>query len=197
MPGVRFLPAGRAFLRVELGGESRDEARERAEHVIAQARTLRECTGTAYLADAREQTAVWQIRESGLGSSAFIAGRPRSWPGAEDSAVPPANLGAFLRGFDRILAARNLKVATYYGHFGEGCVHARINFDLASVPGIATFRAVMVELGELVASFGGSLSGEHGDGLARSELLPTMFRPELIVAFREFKRIFDPDSMMN
>ena len=197
MPGVRFLPAGRAFLLVELGGASRDEARERAERVIAQGRGLRECTGVAYLADAPEQAAVWQIRESGLGSSAFIPGRPRSWPGAEDSAVPPANLGAFLRGFDRILGSRNLKVATYYGHFGEGCVHARVNFDLMSAPGIETFRAAMVELGELVASLGGSLSGEHGDGLARSELLPMMFRPDLIDAFRDFKRIFDPNSMMN
>ncbi len=197
MPGVRFLPNGHAFLLVELGGASYDEARERAERVIAQARERRECTGTAYLADAREQAAVWQIRESGLGSSAFIPGRPRSWPGAEDSAVPPANLGAFLRGFDRILTNRNLKVATYYGHFGEGCVHARINFDLMSARGVETFRATMVELGELVASLGGSLSGEHGDGLARSELLPTMFRPELIDAFRDFKRIFDPNSMMN
>jgi FAD/FMN-containing dehydrogenase/Fe-S oxidoreductase len=197
MPGVRFLPAGRAFLLVELGGTSRDEARERAERVMEQARALRECTGVAYIADAREQAAVWQIRESGLGSSAFIPGRPRTWPGAEDSAVPPANLGAFLRGFDRILSGRNLKVATYYGHFGEGCVHARVNFDLMTAPGIATFRDAMVELGELVASLGGSLSGEHGDGLARSELLPMMFRPELIDAFRNFKRIFDPDSKMN
>jgi FAD/FMN-containing dehydrogenase/Fe-S oxidoreductase len=197
MPGVRFLPAGRAFLLVELCGESRDEARERAERVITQARALRECTGTAYIADTREQAAVWQIRESGLGSSAFIPGRPRSWPGAEDSAVPPANLGAFLRGFDRILGSRNLKVATYYGHFGEGCVHARVNFDLMTAAGVATFRAAMVELGELVASLGGSLSGEHGDGLARSELLPMMFQPDLIDAFRDFKRIFDPDSMMN
>jgi FAD/FMN-containing dehydrogenase/Fe-S oxidoreductase len=197
MPGVRFLPAGRAFLLVEMGGASRDEAREGAERVIAQAREHRECTGVAYLSDPREQAAVWQIRESGLGSSAFIPGRPRSWPGAEDSAVPPANLGAFLRGFDRILGSHNLKVATYYGHFGEGCVHARVNFDLMSASGIATFRAAMTELGELVASLGGSLSGEHGDGLARSELLPMMFRPELIDAFRDFKRIFDPDSKMN
>ena len=197
MPGVRFLPAGRAFLLVELGGESQDQARERGERVIAQARRLGECTGATYLADPREQAAVWQIRESGLGSSAFIPGRPRSWPGAEDSAVPPARLGAFLRGFDRILARHRLRVATYYGHFGEGCVHARVNFDLASAPGIATFRAAITELSELVAGLGGSLSGEHGDGLARSELLPMMFRPELIDAFRNFKRIFDPDSMMN
>jgi len=197
MPGVRFLPAGRAFLLVELGGASRDEARERAQRVIAQARGLGECTGATYLADAQEQAAVWNIRESGLGSSAFIPGRPRTWPGAEDSAVPPARLGEFLRGFDRILTSHSLKVATYYGHFGEGCVHARVNFDLASAPGIATFRAAMIGLGELVANLGGSLSGEHGDGLARSELLPMMFRPELIAAFRDFKRIFDPDSMMN
>ncbi len=197
MPGVRFLPAGRAFLLVELGGATRDEARERADRVIARARAVRECTGVACLADAREQAAVWQIRESGLGSSAFIPGRPRTWPGAEDSAVPPANLGAFLRGFERILGNRKLKVATYYGHFGEGCVHARVNFDLMTASGIQTFRAAMLDLGELVAGLGGSLSGEHGDGLARSELLPLMFRPELIEAFRDFKRIFDPDSMMN
>jgi FAD/FMN-containing dehydrogenase/Fe-S oxidoreductase len=197
MPGVQFLPAGRAFLLVEMGGASQDEARERAERVIENARRMRECTGAAYLAEPREQAAVWQIRESGLGSSAFIPGRPRTWPGAEDSAVPPANLGAFLRGFDRIITGHGLTVATYYGHFGEGCVHARVNFDLASAPGIATFRAAMIELGQLVTSLGGSLSGEHGDGLARSELLPMMFRPELIGAFRDFKRIFDPDSMMN
>jgi FAD/FMN-containing dehydrogenase/Fe-S oxidoreductase len=197
MPGVRFLPAGRAFLLIELGGASRDEARERAERVIANARGLRECTGTAYLADARDQAAVWNIRESGLGSSAYIPGRPRFWPGAEDAAVPPAKLGEFLRGFARILANRSLEVATYYGHFGEGCVHARINFDLASAPGVATFRAAMIELGELVTGLGGSLSGEHGDGLARSELLPMMFQPDLIAAFRDFKRIFDPNSMMN
>ncbi len=92
------------------------------------------------------------MRESGLGSGAFIPGRPRTWPGAEDLAVPPAKLGAFLRRFDRILGSRNLQVATYYGHFGEGCVHCRVNFDLASAKGIATFRATMEELGELVAN---------------------------------------------
>ena len=197
MPGVRFLPDGRAFLLVELGAATADEARSRAERVIDQARRVGQCIGTAYLADSREQSLVWQIRESGLGSSAFIPGRPRTWPGAEDSAVPPANLGAFLRGFDRILNYHGLRVATYYGHFGEGCVHARVNFDLASQPGIATFRRTVTELGALVAELGGSISGEHGDGIARSELLPMIFRPELIDAFRDFKKIFDPGSMMN
>jgi len=197
MPGVRHLPDGRASLIVEFGGATRDETRERAERLIADARRVTECVGVASLSGAREQAAVWQIRESGLGSSAFIAGRPRSWPGAEDSAVPPAKLGEFLRGFDRILSRHELRVATYYGHFGEGCVHARVNFDLASAPGIATFRIAMTEIGGLVAHLGGSLSGEHGDGIARSELLPMIFRPELIDSFREFKKIFDPDSMMN
>ncbi len=197
MPGVRFLPDGRAFLLVEFGGATRDEARERADRLIADARRIRDCVGVASLSGAREQAAVWQIRESGLGSSAFIAGRPRTWPGAEDSAVPPAKLGAFLRGFDRILTRHDLQVATYYGHFGEGCVHARVNFDLASAPGIATFRNAMTEIGGLVTELGGSLSGEHGDGIARSELLPMMFRPELIDAFGDFKKIFDPGSMMN
>ena len=197
MPGVAFLPDGRAFLLVELGGATDDETRERAERVVADARRIRECAGVATLSDAREQDSVWKIRESGLGSSAFIAGRPRTWPGAEDAAVPPEKLGAFLRGFERILSRNQLRVATYYGHFGEGCVHARVNFDLASAPGIATFRAAMTELGALVAELGGSLSGEHGDGLARSELLPMMYRPDLIDAFRTFKKIFDPDAKMN
>ncbi len=197
MPGVRFLPSGHAFLIVEVGGTMREETHERAERLMSAARRIDACTGVASLSDAREQAAVWQIRESGLGSSAFIPGRPRTWPGAEDSAVPPENLGAFLRGFDRILSGHDLRVATYYGHFGEGCVHARVNFDLASAPGIATFRDAMTELGGLVTELGGSLSGEHGDGIARSELLPMMFRPELIDAFGDFKKIFDPDSMMN
>jgi FAD/FMN-containing dehydrogenase/Fe-S oxidoreductase len=197
MPGVKFLPDGRAFLLVELGGATEDEARGRADKVIEQARRIPQCTGTAFLSDSREQTSVWQIRESGLGSSAFIPGRPRTWPGAEDSAVPPQNLGAFLRGFDRIVSYHGLRVATYYGHFGEGCVHARVNFDLASAPGTATFRRTMTELGALVAELGGSISGEHGDGIARSELLPLIFKPRLIHAFRDFKKIFDPDSMMN
>ena len=194
---VRLLPAGRAFLLVELGGGSEDEARGRAERLIEEARRIRECIGTALLRDPAEQTAVWGIRESGLGSGAYFPGRPRTWPGAEDAAVPPAKLGPFLRRFADILARHQLTVATYYGHFGEGCVHARISFDLASKRGIAVFRTVMEQVAASVAEFGGSLSGEHGDGIARSELLPTIFNPKLIDAFREFKLIFDPERMMN
>jgi FAD/FMN-containing dehydrogenase/Fe-S oxidoreductase len=197
MPGVAYLPEGRAFLVVELGGESAGEARGRAEAMLAEARRAGNSTGAAILTDASEQSAVWKIRESGLGSSAYIAGRPRTWPGAEDAAVAPVKLGAYLRRFDAMLNRHALTAATYYGHFGEGCVHARVSFDLATRSGISTFRAAMEELGAIVAELGGSLSGEHGDGIARSELLPTMFPRDLIDAFKEFKRAFDPAAKMN
>lgn len=197
MPGVKFLPDGRAFLVVELGGATGDEARGRAESMLAEARRVGASTGTALLTDAGEQSAVWKIRESGLGSSAYIAGRPRTWPGAEDAAVAPAKLGEYLRRFDAMLQKHALIAATYYGHFGEGCVHARISFDLASAVGVRVFRAAMEDLGAIVADLGGSLSGEHGDGIARSELLPAMYPRDLIDAFADFKRAFDPDSRMN
>jgi FAD/FMN-containing dehydrogenase/Fe-S oxidoreductase len=197
MPGVKFLPDGRAFLVVELGGATTDEARGRAESMLGEARRLGASTGAALLTDAGEQSAVWKIRESGLGSSAYIAGRPRTWPGAEDAAVAPPKLGEYLRRFDAMLHRHALIAATYYGHFGEGCVHARISFDLASAAGVRVFRAAMEELGAIVAELGGSLSGEHGDGIARSELLPAMYPHDLIDAFRDFKRAFDPESRMN
>ncbi len=194
---VRLLPEGRAFLLVELGAGSDDELRARVAALTDEARATGACTGIAPIFDRADQLAVWRLRESGLGAGAYVPGRPRTWPGAEDCAVPPARLGDFLRRFVKLLDGHGLAAATYYGHFGEGCVHCRINFDLATRAGIATFRAAMLEIGDLVAEFGGSLSGEHGDGLARSELLPKMFGPELIGAFREFKRVFDPARRMN
>ena len=196
-PGVKLLPDGRAFLVAEFGGETLEEAQARAQKLMAQARRTPECVGLACIERVADQNAVWRIRESGLGSGAYFPPLPRTWPGAEDLAVPPAKLGPFLRRFAEILAQHQLTAACYYGHFGEGCVHARINFDLASTKGIATFRFTMEELADAVAEFGGSLSGEHGDGLARSELLPKIFNPKLIEAFREFKTIFDPQKMLN
>jgi len=197
LEAVRLLPNGRAFLLVELGADTADGALAAAERVTTEARRVRACTGVAPLFAASEQRAVWSLRESGLGAGALIPGHPRTWPGAEDTAVPPARLGDYLRRFVRLLERHQLAAATYYGHFGEGCVHCRVNFDFTTAQGAATFRAAMLEIGDLVTEFGGSLSGEHGDGLARSELLPRMFGPQLIGAFAEFKRIFDPDSMMN
>ncbi len=197
LAAVNLLPAGRAFLLVELGADSADEVRAAADALRRQAASVAACSGIATLLDDADQLAVWRLRESGLGAGAFVRGQPRTWPGAEDCAVPPARLGDFLRRFVKLLDAHNLAAATYYGHFGEGCIHCRINFDLFTRAGVATFRAAMIEIGDLVVEFGGSLSGEHGDGLARSELLPKMFGAELIGAFREFKRAFDPDRKMN
>jgi FAD/FMN-containing dehydrogenase/Fe-S oxidoreductase len=197
LDAVRLLPNGRAFLIVELGADTADGALAVAERLTTQARRVRACAGVAPLFAAEEQRAVWSLRESGLGAGALIPGHPRTWPGAEDTAVPPARLGDYLRRFVRLLDGHNLAAATYYGHFGEGCVHCRVNFDFTTTKGVETFRAAMLEIGDLVTEFGGSLSGEHGDGLARSELLPRMFGAQMIETFAEFKRIFDPDSMMN
>ncbi|HZO83352.1 MAG TPA: FAD-linked oxidase C-terminal domain-containing protein [Candidatus Binataceae bacterium] len=197
LDAARFLPDGRAFLIVELGADGDDEARAAAERLVADARRVRACAGVAPLYDGGAQRAVWGLRESGLGAGALIPGHPRTWPGAEDTAVPPARLGDYLRRFVRLLDGHGLAAATYYGHFGEGCVHCRVNFDFTTPKGVQTFRATMLEIGDLVAEFGGSMSGEHGDGLARSELLPKMFGPRLIEAFADFKRAFDPDFRMN
>ena len=197
MPGVRYLPHGRAFLIAELGAETDDDLRAAAEAVKRDAARVAACTGVTILQEPSEQRAVWGIRESGLGAGALLPGQPRTWPGAEDCAVPPPRLGDFLRRLVPLLARYELAAATYYGHFGEGCVHCRINFDFFTTAGIARFRAAMSDIGDLVVEFGGSLSGEHGDGRARSELLPKMYGRELLDAFRDFKAAFDPGQMMN
>ncbi len=197
LDAVRLLPAGCAFLVVELGGATLDEARGRGDALMQHAKRMPACTGSTLLIDPIERDSVWRLRESGLGSGAPRPGFPRTWPGAEDVAVAPAKLGAYLRRFNQLLEKRQLRVSIYYGHFGQGCVHCRVTFDMMSPEGIAVFRATMEELGDLVGEFGGSISGEHGDGIGRSELLPKMFGSELIPAFGEFKRAFDPDGRMN
>ncbi|MBV8451345.1 MAG: FAD-binding protein, partial [Deltaproteobacteria bacterium] len=197
LPGVQYLPRGRAFLIAELGAETDDNLRAAAAAVRRDAERVTACIGVTVLDEPSAQRAVWGIRESGLGAGALIPGQPRTWPGAEDCAVPPARLGDFLRHLVPLLARYELAAATYYGHFGEGCVHCRINFDFFTAAGIAKFRAAMTDISELVVEFGGSLSGEHGDGRARSELLPKMYGRELLGAFRDFKAAFDPERMMN
>ncbi len=193
----RMLPPGGGYLMVEFGAETADEARGRAAELADRSGRQPIHAACKLFSGEREQKAVWELRESGLGASAVIAGRPRTWPGAEDTAVAPAKLGGFLRRFAALLDAHQLEAATFYGHFGDGCVHCRINFDFFSTEGVRRFKSAMVGIADLVAEFGGSLSGEHGDGRARSELLPKIFGPELIEAFSEFKRVFDPDSRMN
>src|SRR5690606_34258353 len=148
------------------------------------------------ITDSEEAEVVWTIRESGLGATAFVPGMDSTWEGWEDAAVDPARLGDYLREF-RALLERYGYDGALYGHFGDGCVHTRINFDLETARGIARFRAFIDEAADLVVRYDGSLSGEHGDGQARAALLPKMFGPELVDAFREFRAIWDPADRMN
>jgi Fe-S oxidoreductase len=139
---------------------------------------------------------VWEVRESALGATAFIPNSRDTWPGWDDSAVPPAQLGPYLRKL-RALFRKYDYDASLYGHFGQGCIHCRLPFDLYTAKGIATYRAFISDASDLVLSYGGSISGEHGDGQSRAELLPKMFGAEIMEAFREFKTIWDPEWRMN
>jgi Fe-S oxidoreductase len=146
--------------------------------------------------DRDEEDEVWQVRESGLGSTARVPGRPDTWPGWEDSAVAPEKLGGYLRDLRRLFTRYGYR-PSLYGHFGQGCVHCRVDFDVVTSEGVAKFRSFLREAAELCAGYGGSLSGEHGDGQARAEFLPIMYGEELVAAFRAFKAIWDPKGKMN
>ena len=139
---------------------------------------------------------LWSIREGGLGSTAFPPGQPDHWPGWEDSAVPPGKVADYVRDLKLLYAKHGLRGAMY-GHLGEGCIHSRISFDLRTADGLRTYRAFLEEATDLVVSYGGSLSGEHGDGQQRAEFLEKQFGPRLMEAMREFKTIWDPDWKMN
>src|SRR5581483_1827093 len=146
--------------------------------------------------DKKQEHLIWEIRESGLGATAFVPGRPRTWEGWEDSAVDPKFLGNYLREL-RELLNRYGYVGDLYGHFGQACVHTRNNFDLMSEEGIRKYRSYIDEAADLCVKYNGSLSGEHGDGQSRAVLLPKMFGERLVGAFREFKALWDPDWKMN
>lgn len=188
--GLKYFPEGRGWLIVETGGETRAEAEERANAVAHQFKNSRIVT------DPVEQEAVWVDREASLGATAFVPGQPVTWDGWEDSAVPPDRLGDYLRDV-RTLMHRHGYEAAFYGHFGDGCLHCRTSFDFSTEKSLANFREYVTEAARLVVSYGGSLSGEHGDGQARGELLKIMYGPELVRAFGEFKAIWDPHGRMN
>lgn len=191
--GLHAFPKGRGFLIVEAGGESRDGAEAAVRAIVKKANTG---ARARIVSDAREQQRIWEAREASLGATAFVRGQPEHWPGWEDSAVPPDKLGAYLRELEQLFAAHGY-TAALYGHFGDGVTHCRINFDFHSEAGLATYRQFMREAAQLVHRYGGSLSGEHGDGQARAELLGIMYGPELLQCFREFKAIWDPGNRMN
>jgi FAD/FMN-containing dehydrogenase/Fe-S oxidoreductase len=193
--GVEVLPPGKGWLLVEMGADTPGEARDKASD-LANRLTSDRHRVTAKVLGPDEARIAWRVRESGLGATARVPGEGDTWEGWEDSAVAPERLGAYLRDL-RALLDRYRFHASLYGHFGDGCVHTRIPFDLRSAEGIATFRRFVEEAADLVVRHGGSLSGEHGDGQSRAELLPKMFPLELIRAFEEFKAIWDPRGRMN
>ncbi|MFJ2559025.1 MULTISPECIES: FAD-binding and (Fe-S)-binding domain-containing protein [unclassified Streptomyces] len=190
--GGHDLPRGGAWLFVETGGTTSAEARARAEEIVRVADAL----DGAVVTDPAGQRALWRVREDAAGTATRMPDGSEAWPGWEDCAVPPARLGTYLREFRALLGEHGLR-GTPYGHFGDGCIHVRIDFDLLSEDGVRRFRRFSEETAELVAAHGGSLSGEHGDGLARAELLPKMYGDELVGLFGEFKDVWDPRGGLN
>jgi FAD/FMN-containing dehydrogenase/Fe-S oxidoreductase len=187
----RLLPEGGGWLLLEVGAATPREAEERAREAAARAGRP-----SRVIVDEREQEQAWRLREASLGATARVPGKPDTWAGWEDSAVPPAELGSYLRALKKLFDRHGYEVALY-GHFGQGCVHTRVPFDLTTREGIRSFRSFCEEAASLVVAHGGSLSGEHGDGQARAELLETMFGAELVAAFADFKSIWDPRGLMN
>ncbi|MFE6941479.1 FAD-binding and (Fe-S)-binding domain-containing protein [Streptomyces chartreusis] len=192
VPSAHVLPRGGAWLFVETGGESQDEARARAEAIVRAA----DVVGSTVVTDPGGQRALWRIREDASGTATRMPDGSEAWPGWEDCAVPPQRLGAYLRDFRALLTAHGLR-GTPYGHFGDGCIHVRIDFDLLTEPGVAAFRRFSEELAEVVVAHGGSLSGEHGDGQARAELLPKMYGHDMVRLFERAKGVWDPDDLLN
>lgn len=192
VPSTEGLPRGGAWLFVETGGDTEAEARARAEAVVRAA----DVVDALVVTDPAGQRTLWRIREDASGTATRMPDGSEAWPGWEDCAVPPARLGGYLRDFRSLLAAHGLR-GTPYGHFGDGCIHVRIDFDLLTDAGVARFRRFSEELADVVVAHGGSLSGEHGDGQARAELLPRMYGAETVALFERAKAVWDPDDLLN
>jgi FAD/FMN-containing dehydrogenase len=195
MNDVSLLPPGGGFLLVEMGAWDAAEAHAKAKALAHAAQGWAEAPA-ARIYSAEDAAAVWRVRESALGATAFVPGEPERFEGWDDAGIPPARLGDYLRQLTALMAEYGYR-SPLYGHYGQGCVHLRINFDFHTVEGVRRFREFIDRAADLVLSLGGSLSGEHGDGQARAALLPKMFGPELIRAFQEFKAIWDPANRMN
>ncbi|MFE6333235.1 FAD-binding and (Fe-S)-binding domain-containing protein [Streptomyces sp. NPDC057798] len=192
VPSAVALPRGGAWLFVETGGESPAQARARAETIVRAA----DAVDGLVVTDPAGQRALWRIREDASGTATRMPDGSEAWPGWEDCAVPPARLGPYLRDFRALLTEHGLR-GTPYGHFGDGCIHVRIDFDLLSEAGVGRFRRFSEELADLVVAHGGSLSGEHGDGQARAELLPRMYGERMVGLFERVKGVWDPDGLLN
>lgn len=193
-----LLPKGDGWLLVEFGADSKELADEKAKNLMAdlKERANGHAPSMKLFDDPQEESRVWEIRESGLGATAFVEGLPDMWPGWEDSAVPPEKVGEYLKDLRKLFQKYDYH-PSLYGHFGQGCIHCRVGFDLKTAEGIENYKKFTKEAAQLVVGYGGSLSGEHGDGQARGPLLDQMYSDRLLKAFREFKMIWDPDGKMN
>jgi FAD/FMN-containing dehydrogenase/Fe-S oxidoreductase len=194
---LNLLPPGRAFLLAQFGGEDREAAVTKARHCRDELNSERHGNGAVLFDDEQHQAMIWKVRESGLGATARVPALPDTWPGWEDSAVAPEQLGPYLRDLQALYDEFGYGKASVYGHFGQGCVHSRIPFELKTAGGIEAFRRFMERAADLCVCYGGSFSGEHGDGQARAELLTKMFGEDLVRAFGELKAVFDPGNRMN
>src|SRR5918912_446527 len=193
---IPLLPEGGGWLLVEFGDESNEESHDRAQKLMDALKDDENAPDMQLFDEVEEAEKMWAIREDGLGATAYIPGEGDHWPGWEDSAVPPDRVGDYLRDL-RDLFDKHGYDAALYGHFGDGCIHCRISFDLKTAEGLANWRSFMEEAADLLVSYRGALSGEHGDGQQRAEFLPKMYGEELMQAFREFKEIWDPEWKMN
>ncbi len=193
---LKLLPKGRGWLFVQFGGDSKEDSDAQAHACMAKLRDASNPPDMRLYDEPEEEEKLWKVRESGLSSTAWVATEPDNWPGFEDSAVPVHNVGSYLHDLRRLMQKYGYKTSLY-GHLGQGCIHCRIPFDLYTAQGVRNFKSFMDEASDLVVHYGGSISGEHGDGQARAPYIHKMFGPELMQAFREFKRIWDPHWKMN
>jgi len=193
---LELLPEGHGWLLVEFGGDTKDACDALARKLMAELRERDEPPSMKLYDDPEETAKVWEAREAGLGATAFVKNRKDTWPGWEDTAVAPEKVGPYLRDLRKVFERFGHDPALY-GHFGQGCIHCRVDFDLVSAEGVKNYRAFVDEAADLVVSYGGSFSGEHGDGQARAALLPKMYGPEVMEAFHTFKALWDPAWKMN
>ena len=193
---LSLLPDGRGWLIVQFGAATQQEAKQTAEELCNRLQKQHDPPSMKLLLEKSEQQDLWDVREAGLGATAFVPGEKDTWPGWEDSAVSPEKVGGYLRDLRKLFDKYDYNPALY-GHFGQGCIHCRVDFELTTRSGVKKYRSFMEEATDLIVRYNGSFSGEHGDGQSRAEFLEKMFGPELIEAFREFKRIWDPQWKMN
>jgi len=193
---AQLLPEGKGWLLVEFGADDRNKAAEQARRAMEALKQRENPPAMKLFDDDKDEKKVWEVRESGLGATANVPGMPLGWPGWEDAAVDPAQVGNYLREFKKLLDGHGL-IAALYGHFGQGCIHCRISFDLFSHEGIQNYLAFLEKASDLVVKYNGSFSAEHGDGQSKAIFLPKIYGPELMGAFREFKALWDPEWKMN